>query len=249
MKILVCLGHVPDTTTKVKFVENNTQFDQTGVQWVINPWDELALTRALEIKEDPGNPVSSVTVITVGNTSVEPTIRKALAIGADNGIRVDMEPADSTVVATQLAEVIKNDPYDLIICGIESSDFNGSAVGAMLSELLDYPSVSAVSALNYAGDELELNREIDGGFETLSCTLPFVAIVQKGIAKEPRIPAMRGIMMARKKPLAVVNPVDSEAATEFKSFSLPDAKPPCKMVDPENVAELVDLLRNEAKVI
>jgi len=249
MKILVCLGHVPDTTTKVKFVEDNTKFDQTGVQWVINPWDELALTRALEIKEDSDNPVSSVTVITVGDQSVEPTIRKALAIGADNGIRVNQQPDDAGVVAAQIAEVIKNDPYDLILCGIESSDFNGAAVGGMLAEHLDFPSVSAVSAISMDGESLELNREIDGGFETLSCPAPFVAIVQKGIAKEPRIPAMRGIMMARKKPLAVIDPVSSEAHTEFINFSLPEAKPPCKMVDPENVGELVDLLRNEAKVL
>lgn len=249
MKILVCLGHVPDTTTKVKFVENNTKFDQTGVQWVINPWDELALTRALELKEDAANPVSTVTVITVGDQSVEPTIRKALAIGADNGIRVDMQPADAGVVAAQIAEVVKSDPYDLILCGIESSDFNGAAVGGMLSEHLDLPSVSAVSSIKFDGDNLDLNREIDGGFETISCPLPFVAVVQKGIAKEPRIPAMRGIMMARKKPLAVISPVEAEQNTDFMSFSLPEAKPPCKMVDPENVKELVDLLRNEAKVL
>ncbi len=249
MKILVCLGHVPDTTTKVKFVENSTKFDQTGVQWVINPWDELALTRALEIKEDTGNPVNSVTVITVGDISVEPTIRKALAIGADNGIRIDMQPADSGVVAAQIAEVIKSDPYDLILCGIESSDYNGAAVGGMLAEHLDYPSVSAVSSIKYEGDTLELNREFDGGFETFTCPTPFVAVVQKGITKEPRIPAMRGIMMARKKPLAVVNPINSEVLTEFLKFTLPEAKPPCKMVDPENVGELVNLLRNEAKVL
>ena len=249
MKILVCLGHVPDTTTKVKFVENDTKFDQNGVQWVINPWDELALTRALELKEDAGNPVSSVTVVTVGDQSVEPTIRKALAIGADNGIRVNATPGDAGFVATQVAEVVRSEAYDLILCGIESSDYNGSAVGGMLSEILDYPSVSAVTSLNFEGGELEMNREIDGGFETVSCPQPFVAIVQKGIAKEPRIPAMRGIMMARKKPLAIVEPVSAQANTEFKSFKLPEAKPPCKMVDPENVKELVDLLKNEAKVL
>ncbi len=249
MKILVCLGHVPDTTTKVKFVEDNTKFDQTGVQWVINPWDELALTRALEIKEDASNPVNAVSVITVGDQSVEPTIRKALAIGADNGIRVNALAVDAGFVATQIAEVVKTDPYDLILCGIESSDFNGSAVGGMLSELLDYPSVSAVSSISLSGDEIELNREIDGGYETVSCPTPFVAVVQKGIAKEPRIPAMRGIMMARKKPLNIIEPVAGEASSEFKSFSLPKAKPPCRMVDPENVSELVDLLKNEAKVL
>lgn len=249
MKILVCLGHVPDTTTRVKFAEDNTKFDKNGVQWVINPWDELALTRALELKEDPANPVSSVTVITVGDQSVEPTIRKALAIGADNSIRVDIFPPDAFVAASQIAQVIKNDPYDLILCGIESSDYNGSAVGGMLSEILDLPSVSAVSSLIFEDGRLELKREIDGGYETVSCPAPLVAIVQKGIAREPRIPAMRGIMMARQKPLTVVSPVESPPVSEFIDFSLPKAKPPCKMVEPDNVGELVNLLRNEAKVI
>jgi electron transfer flavoprotein beta subunit len=249
MKILVCLGHVPDTTTKVKFAENNTKLDTTGIQWVINPWDELALTRALELKEDPTNPVSSVTVITVGDQSVEPTIRKALAIGADDGVRVDAEPADAWVVANQIAGYLKSNPFDLILCGIESSDYNGSAVGGMLSEIMEYPSISAVSSIIFNNGEPELNRDIDGGYETVSSPVPLVAIVQKGIAKEPRIPAMRGIMMARKKPLNVITKTDSEPFTAYNNFSLPAPKPPCKMVDADNVGELVNLLKNEAKVL
>jgi len=249
MKILVCLGNVPDTTTRIKFTENNTKLDTTGIQWVINPWDELALTRALELKEDPGNPVNSVTIITVGDQTVEPTMRKALAIGADDGIRIDTQPLDAWVVASQIAEHVKNNPFDLVLCGIESSDYNGSAVGGMLSEILEIASVSAVSSIKFVDGEIELNRDIDGGYETVSCPTPFVAIVQKGIAKEARIPAMRGIMMARKKPLKVVSPADSSSLTEFNSFSLPAPKPPCKMVDPDNVSELVDLLKNEAKVL
>ncbi len=248
MNLLVCLGNVPDTTTKVKFGDG-TAFDKTGVQWIINPWDELALTRAMELKEDAGNPVSSVTVITVGGKDAEPTMRKALAIGADDAIRVDAEPSDAYAVAGQLAEAIKDKSFDIILTGIESSDYNGSMVGGMLAEMLDIPSVSAVSGISLNGNDVEITRDIDGGKEKVSVPTPFVATVQKGIAKEPRIAAMRGIMMARKKPLNVVPAAEVETLTDFVGFELPAPKPPCKMVDADNVAELVDLLQNEAKVL
>ncbi len=248
MNLLVCLGNVPDTTTKVKFGDG-TAFDKTGVQWIINPWDELALTRAMELKEDAGNPISSVTVITVGGKDAEPTMRKALAIGADDAIRVDAEPSDAYAVACQLAEAIKDKGFDIILTGIESSDYNGSMVGGMLAEMLDVPSVSAVSGISLNGNDVEITRDIDGGKEKVSVPTPFVATVQKGIAKEPRIAAMRGIMMARKKPLNVVPAAEVETLTDFVGFELPAPKPPCKMVDADNVAELVDLLQNEAKVL
>ena len=248
MKILVCLGNVPDTTTKVKFGEG-AALDKTGVQWIINPWDELALTRAMELKEDSGNPVNSVTVITVGGNEAEPTIRKALAIGADEAIRVDITPLDAYSVAGEIAEAVKDMDFDIILTGIESSDYNGSMVGGMLAEFFGIPSVSAVSGLNLSGTEVELTRDIDGGKEKISVPIPFVAIVQKGIATEPRIAAMRGIMMARKKPLTVISAAEVEPLADYLSFELPQSKPPCKMIDAENVSELVDLLQNEAKVI
>ena len=248
MKIVVCLGNVPDTTTKVKFGDG-TAFDKTGVQWIINPWDELALTRAIELKEDAGNQVSSVTVVTVGGKDAEPTMRKALAIGADDAIRVDAEPNDAFAVAGQLAEAIKDKSFDVILTGIESSDYNGSMVGGMLAEMLDIPSVSAVSSLNIEGDKVDITRDIDGGKEQVSVATPVVVTVQKGITKEPRIAAMRGIMMARKKPLDVVPAAVVDSLTDFVAFELPAPKPPCKMVDADNVAELVDLLQNEAKVL
>ena len=248
MKIAVCLGNVPDTTTKVKFGDG-TAFDKTGVQWIINPWDELALTRAMELKEDAGNAVSSVTVVTVGGKDAEPTMRKALAIGADNAIRIDADPSDEYAVATQLAEALKDKEFDIILTGIESSDYNGSMVGGMLAEMLDIPSVSAVSSLKIVGSEIEITRDIDGGKEQVSASTPVLLTVQKGIAKEPRIAAMRGIMMARSKPLTVVPAVAAEGLTEFVTFELPAAKPACKMIDAENVAALVDLLQNEAKVL
>lgn len=248
MKILICLSNVPDTTTKVKFI-NNKSLDKTGIQWIINPWDELALTRALEIKEDESNAVDKVTVINVGLKDAEPTIRKTLAIGADDAIRVDAEPIDAFFVASQIAAAIKDENFDFILCGIESSDYNGSMVGGMLSELLDIPSISAISALNISNNEIVINREIDGGKEVASVPTPFVGIVQKGIATEPRIAAMRGIMMAKKKPINVITPAGIEPLTEFVSYEMPAPKAACKMIEPENVNELVTLLRDEAKAI
>jgi len=245
MKILVLISNVPDTTTKIRFSGDNTAFDDAGVQWIINPWDELALTRAMELKEAGG--IEKITVANVGTKATEPTLRKALAVGADDAVRVDAEAKDAYFVAKQLSEIAGD--YDIILAGIEASDYNGSAVGGMLAEILDYNSVSAVSGLNIEGGDLVVNREIDGGSQVLTIGTPVVCIVQKGIAKEPRIPAMRGIMMARKKPLNVVEPVGAEERTSFESFELPPPKAACKMIDEENAKELITLLHEEAKVL
>ena len=199
-------GNVPDTTTKIKFTADLTRLDTNGIQWVINPWDELSLTRALELKEDPSGGIEKVTVAHVGLAASDATLRKALAIGADDAIRINADASDAYFVAAQLAEVIKKEAYDIILCGIESSDYNGSMVGGMISEFLGIPSVSAVSSLKIENGKILVSREIDGGKEIVSVPVPFLAIVQKGISKEPRIAAMRGIMMARSKPLQVVNP-------------------------------------------
>jgi electron transfer flavoprotein beta subunit len=249
MKILVCISNVPDTTTKIKVAEGNASIDTTGIQWVINPWDELSLTRALELKEDPSAGVKSVTVAHVGTSVSEPTIRKALAIGADDAIRINSNPSDAYFVAAQLAEVIKKEGFDIIICGIESSDFNGSAVGGMISEFLGVPSVSSVSGLKIENGTPVLTREIDGGRESVKIPVPFVAVVQKGISKEPRIASMRGIMTARTKPVRQYEPVIVESLTEIAGFDKPKPRAACKYVDPENPAQLIELLQNEAKVI
>ena len=249
MKILVCISNVPDTTTKIKLAEGNNKLDTTGIQWVINPWDELSLTRALELKDDPAAGVKSVTVAHVGPATSEPTIRKALAIGADDAVRVNAEATDAFYVASQLAEVVKNEQYDIIMCGIESSDFNGSLVGGMLSEFLGIPSVSAVSALKIEGGNPVITREIDGGKETVSVPMPFVAVVQKGIAKEPRIAAMRGIMMARTKQIKVYEPQEVDALTEVLQLEKPSPRAACRFVDADNPGQLIELLQNEAKVI
>lgn len=249
MKILVCISNVPDTTTRIRLDEGNSKIDTTGIQWVINPWDELSLTRALELKDDPATGVKSVTVAHVGPATSEPTIRKALAIGADDAIRVNAEATDAYYVASQLSEVVKNEQFDIIMCGIESSDFNGSLVGGMLSELLGIPSVSAVSALRIEGGNPVITREIDGGKETVSVSAPFVAVVQKGIAKEPRIAAMRGIMMARTKQIKVVEPQAVEALTEVVRLEKPGQRAACRFIDADNPAQLIELLQNEAKVL
>ncbi len=243
MKILVLISNVPDTTTKIRFTGDNTAFDTAGVQWIINPWDELALTRAVELKE--AGAVEKIVVANVGEKITEPTLRKALAVGADEAIRVDAKPEDAYFVAKQLAEVAKD--YDLIMAGIEASDYNGSGVGGMLAEMLGFNSVSAVSGIDIENGELKIHRDIDGGSQVLSVPTPVVTIVQKGIAIDPRIPAMRGIMMARKKPLNVVAPVDAEPRTEFISYELPAPKAACKMVDEDNAKELIRLLHEEAK--
>jgi len=245
MKILVLISNVPDTTTKIRFTGDNTAFDKAGIQWIINPWDELALTRAVELKE--AGLIEHITVANVGAQITEPTLRKALAVGADDAIRVDAEPIDAYFVAKQLAEV--SGGYDIILAGIEASDYNGSAVGGMLAEMLNMNSVSAVSGLNIENGELVINREIDGGSQVLSVPIPIVLIVQKGIAKEPRIPAMRGIMMARSKKLDVVAPTGGEPKTKIMDFTLPPPKAACKMVDEDNAKELISILHEEAKVL
>jgi len=248
MKILVCISHVPDTTSKINFTENDTKFDSNGVQFVINPYDEFALTRAMWFKEKQG---ASVTVVTVGDASTEPTLRKALAIGADNAIRVNALATDGFAVAKELATVVKNESFDLILAGKESIDYNGGMVPGMLAGLLDYNFVNACIGLEIEGEKATISREIDGGKEILSCNLPLVIAGQKGLVEEKdlRIPNMRGIMMARKKPLTIVESSTSEATTVTASFEKPAAKSACKLVDADNVDELINLLHNEAKVI
>lgn len=248
MKILVCISHVPDTTSKINFTEGDTKFDTTGVQFVINPHDEYALTRAIWFKEKQG---ATITVVTVGNQSVEPTLRKALAIGADDAIRVDAEPVEGFYVAQQLAAVVKQGAYDVVITGRESIDYNGAMVPGLLAASLNYNFVNACVGIEIEGDSVTATHEIDGGSEVLSTVLPVVLAGQKGIVdeKDLRIPNMRGIMMARKKPLNVVPAVEAQIASKIVNFEKPPVKGACKMVAADNVDELINLLHNEAKVI
>jgi electron transfer flavoprotein beta subunit len=245
MKILVCITHVPDTTSKINFLDNNTKFDTNGVQFIIGPYDDYALARAVELKDSHQ---ATVTVLNVGGAETEPTIRKALAIGADDAIRVNAEPTDSFFVAKQIAEQAKAGGYELVLTGRESIDFNGGVVHSLVGELLGWPSLSPVMKLELDGTKAKLSREIEGGKEQLEVSLPFVAGCQEPIA-EWKIPNMRGIMAARTKPLKVVEPVAVDKGTTLKSFELPPAKGAVKMIGADNVAELVTLLKSEAKVL
>lgn len=244
MKILVCISHVPDTTSKINFVENNTKFDTTGVQFIIGPYDDYALARAIEIKE--ATPGTTVTVINVGLADTEPTIRKALAIGADDAIRVNAEPTDSFFVAEQIAEHAKG--YDLILMGRESIDYNSGVVHAMVGDLLGLPSVSPVMKLEIDGTKVKMSREIEGGKEQVEANLPLVAGCQEPIA-EWKIPNMRGIMSARTKPLKVVEAKATQSQVALQKFELPAPKGAVKMISADNVTELVTRLKNEAKVL
>lgn len=248
MKILVCISHVPDTTSKINFSDGDTKFDTNGVQFVINPNDEFGLTRAMWFKEKQG---ASVTVVNVGGAETEPTLRKALAIGADAAIRVNTVPTDGFSVAKQLANVIKEGGYDLVIAGRESIDYNGGMVPGMIAGLTNSNFVNNCINLEIDGTSVKAIREIDGGKETLSTSLPLVIGGQKGLVEESdlRIPNMRGIMMARQKPLTILEPVDASNETSSVKFEKPAQKGAIKLVSPDNLDELINLLHNEAKVI
>lgn len=247
MKILVCMSKTPDTTAKIAFADNNRKFVTEGVQWILNPYDEwYALVRAIEIKEK--DPATVVHLITVGGPDCDVVIRKALALGGDEAIRVNAEPVDSFFVASQIAAVAKDAAYDLILAGKETIDFNGASVAGMLAVLLGLPYISLAAKLELTGDQATLVREIEGGEETVEGRLPMVIGCQKGMA-EQRIPNMKGIMGARSKPLKVVEAVAVESFTEIISFELPPAKKGVKMIPADNAEELITLLHDEAKVI
>jgi len=248
MKILVCISHVPDTTSKINFTDNDTKFDTNGVQFVINPNDEFGLTRAMWFKEKQG---ANVTVVNVGGAETEPTLRKALAIGADTAIRINTPATDSFSVAKQLANVVKEGSYDLVIAGRESIDYNGGMVPGMIAGLTNANFVNNCIGLEIDGTTAKAVREIDGGKETISASLPLIIAGQKGLVEESdlKIPNMRGIMMARKKPLTVNEPIDTNAETASVSFEKPAPKGAVTLVSPDNIDELISLLHNEAKVI
>ena len=243
MKILVCISNVPDTTTKITFTANNTQFNTNGVQFIINPYDEIALARAIELTEGGKG---TVTVLNVGEANTEATIRKALAIGADDAVRINTNPHDAWFVANQVAQYVKSNPFDLILTGSESIDYNGSKVAGMLGELLDIPSVSIIKKITVDGQQATVEREIEGGKEIITIPFPFVAGAAEGVA-EPKIPNMRGIMSARTKPLAVVEPVEVKTFQQIISYELPEPRGQVKLVT--TAGQLADLLHPEANVI
>lgn len=246
MKILVCVSKAPDTTSKIAFTDNNTKFDNDKVTYIVNPYDEwYALVRALELKEANGG---TVTTITVGEAADDALIRKALAVGADDAVRINAPATDAFFVANEIANYAKENGFDLVLAGKETIDYNSGEVGPMVAELMDVASVSLVSNLEVSGTTAKAERDIPGGVEVVEFELPAVVTAVKGLA-EQRIPNMRGIMQARTKPLKVVEPSSNETLTEVVEYALPPAKGDCKYVDADNMEELVNLLHNEAKVI
>ena len=248
MKILVCISHVPDTTSKINFTNGDSEFDTNGVQFVINPNDEFGLTRAIWFQEQQG---ANVTVVNVGGPDTEPTLRKALAIGANEAIRINANPTDGFFVAKQLAEVIKTGGYDLVIAGRESLDYNGGMVPGMIAGILGINFVNSCTELTIDGNNAKASREIDGGKEIVSTTLPLIVGGQKGLVEEKdlRIPNMRGIMTARTKALTILEPISAASETKAVKFEKPAAKSAVKLISPDNLDELINLLHNEAKVI
>ena len=248
MKILVCISCVPDTTSKINFKDNDKFFDEQGVQFVINPNDEFGLTRAIWFKEKLG---ASVDVLHVGEASSEPTLRKALAIGADKAIRIDTPAIDAFVVADQISNYIQSNSYDLIIAGRESIDYNGSMVPGMIAANCDLAFINNCVKLEIDGSSASGTREMDGGMEVLKADLPLIIGSQKGLVEETdlRIPNMRGIMQARQKPLEVMPAKESSPKTSISSFEKPASKAAVKLVPADDIDQLIDLLQNEAKVL
>ena len=248
MKILVCISCVPDTTSKINFINNDTEFDVNGVQFVINPNDEFGLTRAMWFKEKNN---AIVDVINVGEQTNDSVLRKALAIGADKAVRINRKATDSFQVASYIANYAKENSYDLIIAGRESIDYNGSMVPGMISEILNINFVTNCVGLEIKDGNAKAEREIEGGKETLSCKLPMIIGGQKGLVEESdlKIPNMRGIMQARQKPLESIEPPDLDVKTTTNKFYKPKEKKEIKMLDANDLDNLIDLLHNEAKVL
>lgn len=245
MKVLVCVSNVPDTTTKVTFSSDNTQFNTAGVQYILNPYDEIALARAIELTEGGKG---TVTIIHVGEISSEPTIRKALAIGADDAVRINAVPRDAYFVAAQIADYAKDKGFDMILTGRESIDYNGSQLASMIGEFMDIPSISIIKKLDIDNNQASIVREIEGGKEMLKVSFPFVASCAEGVA-EPKIPNMRGIMSARTKPLEVIEASAVEKLIDFKSYSIPAPRGSVTMLGTDDTQKLVDLLHTKSKVI
>ena len=245
MDILVCISNVPDTTSKITFTNDNTAFNTTGIQYIVNPYDEIALSKAIGLAEGGKG---TVTVINVGEASTEATIRKALATGADEAVRVNAAPRDAWFVAHQIANYAKEKNFDMILTGRESIDYNGSQVAAFVGELLDIPSVATAKKIDISDNTATIEREIEGGKEVLAIPFPFIAGTAEGVA-EPRIPNMRGIMSARTKPLTVIDPIDVPVLSKVVKYETPEPRGAVTLVEASEVEKLVDLLHNKARVI
>lgn len=245
MKILVCISNVPDTTSKITFTDSNTAFNTTGVQFIVNPYDEIALSKAIELAEGGKG---SITVINIGESSTEPTIRKALAIGADSAIRVNAFPRDAWFVAKQIANFATGKDFDLILLGRESIDYNGTQVASLVGELLGLPSISIAKKVDIAESTATIEREIEGGKEIITVSLPVIVGTAEGVA-EPRIPNMRGIMSARTKPLEVIEPIDVPLLTKVVQYETPTPRGAVTLINASEPEKLIELLHTQARVI
>lgn len=246
MKLLVCVSKTPDTTAKVDFTADGSAYNEDGKQFIMNPYDEwYALVRAMELKEANGG---EVVIVNAGPATNDAILRKGLAIGADKAVRIDCDPQSAFEAATQVANYAKDENFDIVFCGKETIDYNGSVFGGMLAEMLNLPFISYASKMDFADGKATINRDIEGGVEVVEAQVPFVISASKGLA-EQRIPNMRGIMMAKRKPLDVKTASEVESRVKVMKFELPPAKGSVKMIDPENMDELVRLLHEEAKVI
>ena len=240
MKILVCISCVPDTTSKINFIEDNKEFSREGVQYVINPNDEFGLTRAMWIKEKDG---SSIDIINVGTKSNEPILRKALAIGADRAYRINSEPFDSKFVAHNIAHFISEHKFDLILMGKESIDYNSGIVHYLTGSILGIQTFNPVSYLDIENNkDIIIKTEVESGINKIKANLPLILGCQEPIA-EWKIPNMRGIMGARSKELIVINPTDYKPSLEYIKHDIPSNKKEIKYIDKENIDLLVDELK------
>jgi electron transfer flavoprotein beta subunit len=248
MKIAVCISQVPDTTSKVKVGESGKIIDPKDITYIINPYDEFAVEEAIKLKEKNGG---ETVVISVGKEAVKETIRKAFAMGIDKGILVKSDTElDSYAIAKNLADVLKDVNADVIMFGKQSIDYDNSQVGTITAELLGLPSISVVVDLQFDGNNITAEREIEGGKEIVNASLPVVICAQKGL-NNPRYPNLKGIMQAKSKPIEEKQLTYSENKTDVLKMRLPHGKSKGKIVgsDVSAVPELVRLLREEAKVI
>lgn len=246
MKLLVCISKTPDTTAKIVFDNTGKKLIEEGIQYIMNPYDEwYALVRAIELKEQHGG---TVEVIHVGDSGSEQIIRKALAIGADSAIRVDHIPQGSFDTAHQIAHYADNKAFDIIFLGKETIDHHGSEVGGMVAGLLNLPFVAYSNKLTVEGTKAIIESEMEGGVRVSEVSLPMVISCAKGMA-EQRIPNMMGIMNAKKKPLEVITPVNSEILINLDHFELPPVKSSVKMISPDHIDEMIDVFKTELKII
>ncbi len=246
MKVLVCISNVPDTETKIRITPDGSSVNISAIKWVINPWDELALTRAVELKKEHPHLIESITVVTVGKTETVYNLRKALAMGADKAIQIDAVPHDAWFVARQISEIIKRDSFDIVLTGIESSDFNGNAVGYMIAGLTEYVCISNVSSIVIEDNLFVIERETEGGKEKLEAEVPFIAVIQNGVASAPGIPSLPGVLRARNKPVEVIQPVKEDQLIEYNNYELPVLKRECILIASTDIYDWVKKLYYEA---